>query len=122
MVRADDGSPTEPILRRVATAVKDTAKRAKSRIAAGLHAASPLGKAEAAHARGDDRFLVELPIDDHTMRTVAGIEAVGWDLQDVNYSTVENTTTTHNSDGTTEVTQSSRRTGIYLFHRATDSE
>lgn len=58
------------------------------------HATTPVGRAEAAVERGESRFLIELSVDDQTMRTVESIEAVGWHFESVDYVRSESTTTT----------------------------
>ena len=105
-------------LRRAGVVAKSGAYRVGSRLAQAYHARTPLGRAEAAHERGDSRFQIELTVDDHTMSTVEKIEAVGWRFESADYVSSETSTSTNHPDGSSEVQSSSTTTGVYLFSRA----
>lgn len=112
--------PTTGRLRRIGAAARSGIDELRSRFAEMQHARTPIGRAEAAHDRGDSRFLIELPVDEMTMRTVEKIEAVGWQFVSVDYVRSETTTTTNELDGSSEVHRTGTTNGVYLFGRATE--
>jgi hypothetical protein len=81
------------------------------------NATTPVGKAEAALERGESKFLIQLSVHDHTMRTVEEIEAVGWQFESVDYVRSERTTTNTYSDGSSTVSNTGTTNGVYLFRR-----
>lgn len=105
--------PAAAKLQRAKDAVKARAGLVASRVAQAYHARTPVGRAEAANERGDSRFLIELSVDDHTMRTVESIEAIGWQFKSVDYVS----TPMIGSGEGSESNGSSPTTGIYLFSR-----
>ena len=117
LFNSEGREPATARLLRLRAATKSGVRQVGSLLVQMRHATTPVGRAEAARERGDSRFLIELAVDGRTMRTVEGIEAVGWHFESVDYVRSETATTTNHSDGSTDVHRTGTTTGVYLFSR-----
>lgn len=81
-------------------------------------ARSPLGRATAAHDRGDALFQIALPVDDTSGLVLSQIEELGWHLEHAGYAFIVSSTSTTNDDGALEnLYMDGVLTGVYLFRR-----
>lgn len=69
-------------------------------------AKSPIGRATAAHERGDVLLQIEVPVDEDSSQILSQIEAIGWKLEHAGYAFV----VSGDSDDI-----GGELTGVYLF-------
>lgn len=91
------------------------------------HAATPVGRAEAAHRIGDEFFQLELSIAEFRQKKVTPraplggllghIEAVGWKLESASYVPVQTSSHTNHSPIMSATDHEGHVMGIYLFRR-----
>jgi hypothetical protein len=74
------------------------------------YASSPVGRATAAHERGDSLFQISLPADEGSAPILSEIEAIGWHLEHVGYTSI-----VWGYGSPDSVNIDSRLAGIYLF-------
>ncbi len=81
-------------------------------------ARSPVGRATAAHERGDALFQTALSVDESSALILSQIEAIGWRLDHAGYAFIVSGNSSTNGDGElADIYMDGQLTGVYLFRR-----
>jgi len=109
-------SADEKAAEREAAAQRKALKRERAKEARYL--SSPLGRASTAHSAGASILQLEIPVGDDGSKTIADIEAIGWQLQTIALAYELSFNSSTNGEGQlASIDTSSRPMGLYLFRR-----